>query len=42
VTTWHYAHYTIGAEVGFASLDVRLAMEEIYQEINFDEPLLEE
>ena len=42
MTVWHYAHYTLGTAVEFVSLDVRLAMEEIYQEVNFDEPLLEE
>lgn len=39
---WHYAHYGPGEDVEFVSLDVRLAMEDIYQEINFDEPLVEE
>ncbi len=36
--TWHYAHYQVGEEVEFTSVDVRLPMEEIYQGINFDEP----
>ncbi|MDQ2905939.1 MAG: Uma2 family endonuclease [Ktedonobacteraceae bacterium] len=40
--TWHYAHYGPGEEVEFASLDVRIPMEDIYREINFDEPLLEQ
>jgi Uma2 family endonuclease len=40
-TTWQYAHYSTDAEVEFASLDVRLSMTDIYREINFDEPLIE-
>ncbi len=39
---WHYMHYGEGEEVEFVSLDVRLAMQDIYQQVNFDEPLLEE
>lgn len=41
-TRWHYSHYSAGAEVELASLDICLSMEDIYREINFDEPLLEE
>lgn len=41
-TRWHYAHYGPGEDVEFVSLDVHIAMEDIYQEINFDEPLVEE
>lgn len=40
-TIWHYTHYSMGEEVEFASLDVRLSMQDIYQKVNFDEPLLE-
>ncbi|HLG64716.1 MAG TPA: Uma2 family endonuclease [Ktedonosporobacter sp.] len=40
--TWRYVHYEAGEEVEFASLDVRLAMQDIYQQVNFDEPLREE
>jgi Uma2 family endonuclease len=38
---WHYAHYSIGAEVEFTSVDIRLPMADIYREVNFDEPLVE-
>jgi Uma2 family endonuclease len=41
-TRWHYAHYGPGEDVEFVSLDVHIQMEDIYQEINFDEPLIEE
>ncbi len=39
---WQYARYGPGEVVEFASLDVRMPIEDIYSEINFDEPLLEE
>ncbi len=41
-TVWHYAHYGPGEEVEFASLDVRIPMEDIYREIDFSSPLVEE
>jgi Uma2 family endonuclease len=41
-TGWHYAHYGAGEVVEFVSLDVHMPIENIYQEINFDEPLVEE
>lgn len=40
--TWRYVHYEAGEEVEFASLDVRLSMQDVYRQVNFDEPLLEE
>jgi len=39
---WHYVHYGLGEAVEFASLDVHIPMEDIYRDINFDEPLEEE
>ena len=41
-SVWHSMHYGPGEVVEFASLDVRIPMEDIYSEVNFDEPLLEE
>ena len=40
--TWHYIHYGPGESVEFVSLDIHIPMEDIYREINFDEPLTEE
>jgi Uma2 family endonuclease len=40
--TWRYAHYSSGQEVEFISLDVHMPIEDIYRDINFDEPLTEE
>lgn len=40
--TWRYAHYSSGEVVEFACLDVHMSMEEIYRDIDFDEPLMEE
>jgi Uma2 family endonuclease len=41
-TMWHYTHYGPGEDVEFVSLDDHIPMEDIYQEINFDEPLVDE
>lgn len=41
-TTWSYVVYRPDEEVELSSVDIRLSMEEIYQYINFDEPLVEE
>ncbi len=40
--SWSHAFYTSGSEVELASVDVRISMDEIYQDIDFDEPLIEE
>ena len=39
---WTHTIYSPGEQVLIPSLDVELSMEEIYQDINFDEPLPEE
>ena len=41
-TEWHYTHYGSGETAEFASLDVHIPMDDIYDGINFDEPLVEE
>ena len=40
--TWHSIFYGPGSEIEFKSIDVRLGLQEIYQEIDFDEPLVED
>ncbi len=40
--SWTHRFYAPGQEVVFESVDVRLSLEEIYQGINFDEPLVGE
>lgn len=40
--SWHYVHYKRDDVVEFASLDVYISMDDIYRDVNFDEPLLEE
>ena len=39
---WTHTIYGPGQQVHIPSLDIELSMEEIYQDINFDEPLPEE
>jgi Uma2 family endonuclease len=41
-TMWHYANYGPEEIVEFASLDVHIPIDDIYRDINFDEPLIEE
>lgn len=41
VTVWHYRYFTGEGDIEFRSLDVRLSLADIYQEINFNEPLQE-
>jgi Uma2 family endonuclease len=40
--TWNYVFYGSGATIELASVDVFLAMDDIYRGINFEEPILEE
>ncbi|HZR44940.1 MAG TPA: Uma2 family endonuclease [Ktedonobacteraceae bacterium] len=39
---WRCTHYGSGETIDFASLDVHIPMDDIYDGINFDEPLVEE
>jgi Uma2 family endonuclease len=39
---WHSVFYGPGSDIELKSIDVRLALHEIYQGIDFDEPLVEE
>lgn len=39
---WNYAIYGPGAEVELRSVDISLTMDEIYQGIDFNEPLSDE
>ena len=41
-TEWEYTMYGPGSTVVLTSVDVHLSMDEIYELINFDEPLIEE
>ncbi|HLG76875.1 MAG TPA: Uma2 family endonuclease [Ktedonobacteraceae bacterium] len=41
-TTWSYEIFGPGSAVVLKSVDVRLALDELYKSINFDEPLVEE
>src|SRR5262249_32709686 len=37
-TTWSYSFYGPGSTVELTSVDVYLSMDEIYKDVNFDEP----
>ncbi len=41
-TAWYSVFYGPGSDIELKSIDVRLTMQEIYQDINFDEPLVGE
>lgn len=41
-TTWHSVFYGPGSDIELKSIDVHLALHEIYQGIDFDEPLVGE
>jgi Uma2 family endonuclease len=41
-TTWSYIVFRPGEEIKLSSVDVSISMEEIYNHINFDEPLVED
>jgi Uma2 family endonuclease len=40
--TWTYTIYGAGETISLTSVDIEIGMDEIYQGINFDEPLTEE
>ena len=42
VMSWDYATYGLGEVVAIDSLDIQISIEEIYEDIDFDEPLVEE